>query len=332
MKYIIDGHFDLLSDVAVRRKNGEHNVIERLYYPSFKKGNVTGVVASLFVDSQYLPYGGLSIAMEQIAALHCEINESPDLLMLCTSAEDFRKAASTNKVGILLSFEGSEPISSCLMLHTFYAAGVRGLGLTWSRRNMAADGCDFTGTLKKGGLTSFGIDLVKEAESLNMIIDLSHLSDEGVDDILSITSCPVIASHSNARAIAHNNRNLKDSHLKEIAKRGGVVGLNGCSIINADPGSTPDRKQMISHLDHMFSVMGEQHVGLGFDFCDIFLKSSSAGDLSKMPEYPFDILSGGHKDIPGFLQDLKNHNYSDELISLLAGENWLQAFEKILKN
>ena len=78
---------------------------------------MTGVVASLFVDSQYLPYGGISIAMEQIAALHCEISESPDLLMLCTSADDFVKAASENKVGILLSFEGAEPISSCLMLH-----------------------------------------------------------------------------------------------------------------------------------------------------------------------------------------------------------------------
>ena len=90
---------------------------------------------------------------------------------------------------------------------------------------MAADGCDFTGNAKKGGLTDFGQMLVKEAESLNMIIDLSHLSDEGVDDVLSITSCPLIASHSNARAVAHNNRNLKDEHLKEIARRGGVVGL-----------------------------------------------------------------------------------------------------------
>ena len=135
MKYIIDGHFDLLSDVAVRRKNGEHKVIERLYYPAFKKGNVTGIVASLFVDSQYLPYGSVSIALEQIAALHCEISESPELLMLCTCADDFVKAALEKKVGILLSFEGAEPVSSCLMLHAFYAAGVRGLGLTWSRRN-----------------------------------------------------------------------------------------------------------------------------------------------------------------------------------------------------
>ena len=331
MKYIIDGHFDLLSDVAVRRKNGEHKVIERLYYPAFKKGNVTGIVASLFVDSQYLPYGSVSIALEQIAALHCEISESPELLMLCTCADDFVKAALEKKVGILLSFEGAEPVSSCLMLHAFYAAGVRGLGLTWSRRNMAADGCDFTGNAKKGGLTDFGQMLVKEAESLNMIIDLSHLSDEGVDDVLSITSCPLIASHSNARAVAHNNRNLKDEHLKEIARRGGVVGLNACSIINADTGSTAARRQMLAHLDYMIEVMGEQHVGFGFDFCDLFLKNSSAQDLSLMPEFPFDILSGGHADIPDFLQNMKEHNYSDERISLLAGKNWLYAFEKILK-
>ena len=73
MKYIIDGHFDLLSDVAVRRKNGEHKVIERLYYPAFKKGNVTGVVASLFVDSQYLPYGGISIAMDFFIMRCCHL-------------------------------------------------------------------------------------------------------------------------------------------------------------------------------------------------------------------------------------------------------------------
>lgn len=329
MNYIIDGHFDLLSDVAIRRKNGEQQVIKRLYYPSFQKGNVTGIVASVFVDSQYLPYGGVSIAMEQIAALHCEIEESPDILMLCTSAEDFIQAASAHKVGILLSFEGAEPVTSCLMLHAFYAAGVRGIGLTWSRRNMAADGCDFTGSLKKGGLSRFGIDLIREAESLKMMIDLSHLSDEGIDDILSYTSSPVIASHSNARAITNSNRNLKDIHLKEIARRGGLAGLNGCSILAAESGVTANISHIIAHLDYMINIMGEKHVGFGFDFCDIFLQNSSPQDLKKLPEYPFDILSGSHADIPDFLQKLKQHQYSDECISRISGENWIQTFKKI---
>lgn len=233
MKYIIDGHYDILMDVAARRKKGERQVIRRRYYPAFQKGGVTGIVASIFVDSQYLPYGALSVAMEQISALHCEIEETPDLLMLCTSADDFLRAAETGKIGFLLSFEGAEPVSSCLLLHGFYAAGVRGLGLAWSRRNAAADGCDFSGSLKKGGLTEFGRELVKEAEDLHMILDLSHLSDEGVEDVLSITSCPVIASHSNSRAVAGSNRNLTDCQMREIASRGGTVGLNGCSLLTA---------------------------------------------------------------------------------------------------
>ena len=144
MKYIIDGHYDILMDVAARRKKGERQVIRRRYYPAFQKGGVTGIVASIFVDSQYLPYGALSVAMEQISALHCEIEETPDLLMLCTSADDFLQAAETGRIGFLLSFEGAEPVSSCLLLHGFYAAGVRGLGLAWSRRNAAADAVSYT--------------------------------------------------------------------------------------------------------------------------------------------------------------------------------------------
>ena len=113
MKYIIDGHYDILMDVAARRKKGERQVIRRRYYPAFQKGGVTGIVASIFVDSQYLPYGALSVAMEQISALHCEIEETPDLLMLCTSADDFLRAADTGRIGFFLSFEGAEPVSSC---------------------------------------------------------------------------------------------------------------------------------------------------------------------------------------------------------------------------
>lgn len=94
------------------RKKGERQVIRRRYYPAFQKGGVTGIVASIFVDSQYLPYGALSVAMEQISALHCEIEETPDLLMLCISADDFLPGRETGRIGFLLSFEGAEPVSS----------------------------------------------------------------------------------------------------------------------------------------------------------------------------------------------------------------------------
>ena len=101
IQYLIDGHFDMLSDVAVRRKNGERQVIRRLYWPDFQAGGVTGVIASLFVDSQYLPWGAADIAMEQISALIQEVEESSDILMLCTCADDFIRAAAGHKLGIL---------------------------------------------------------------------------------------------------------------------------------------------------------------------------------------------------------------------------------------
>ena len=330
IQYLIDGHFDMLSDVAARRKNGERQVIRRLYWPDFQAGGVTGVIASLFVDSQYLPCGALEIAMEQASALLQEVQESADILMLCTCAEDFVRAAAEHKVGILMAFEGAEPVSSCLTLHGFYHLGVRGLGLAWSRRNAAADGCDFSGSSKKGGLTALGRDLVREAERLHMFIDVSHLSDEGVEDVLDMTSCPVAATHSNARAIAGCNRNLTDRQMKEIAARGGIAGLNGCSILAEKTGSQATPLSLVRHLKHMISVMGEGHVGLGFDFCDIFLQHSSSLDLGKMPEYPFDIIKG-HSAIPAFLNLLLQQGFSESSIRRLAGENWLSFMEKTLK-
>lgn len=326
--YTIDGHFDMLGDVCVRRKHGERQVIRRLYYPAFTAGHVTGVIASIFVDSCYLPYGALEQAMEQISALHCELQESSDILMLCTCAKDFITAAAQNKLGILMSFEGAEPVTSCQMLHGFYAMGVRGLGLAWSRRNQAADGCDFSGNRKKGGLTSFGLDLVREAESLSMLIDISHLSDEGVEDVLSHTTRPVIATHSNARSVAGNNRNLTDSQMAELARRGGMAGLNGCSIIAAEKREEASVDKLTEHLDHMIAVMGGDHVGFGFDFCDQFLANSSPQDLARMPYLSFDLIRG-HADIPAFLQRLSGHGYSQRQLQQIAGSNWIELFHKV---
>ena len=316
MKYIIDGHYDILMDVAARRKKGERQVIRRRYYPAFQKGGVTGIVASIFVDSQYLPYGALSVAMEQISALHCEIEETPDLLMLCTSADDFLRASETGRIGFLLSFEGAEPVSSCLLLHGFYAAGVRGLGLAWSRRNAAADGCDFSGSLKKGGLTEFGRELVKEAEDLHMILDLSHLSDEGVEDVLSITSCPVIASHSNCRALCDVRRNLTDEQLRAIRDTGGVVGVNvSHDFVHKEP-RQQSAAMLARHAAHMAEVMGPEHVACGFDFCEYF-----------GPGYEGCEGMEDCGQAQNFIFELERIGFSEAERQAIASENLLQVLE-----
>lgn len=109
IQYTIDGHFDMLGDVCQRRRNGEREVIRRCFYPAFAAGHVTGVVASIFVDSCRLPYGALEDAMEQVGALHCEIAESPDILMLCTCAADFEEAARSKNWACSCPLRGRSP-------------------------------------------------------------------------------------------------------------------------------------------------------------------------------------------------------------------------------
>ena len=170
------------------------------------------------------------------------------------------------------------------------------------------------------------MDLVHEAEKLSMLIDVSHLSDEGVEDVLNSTSCPIIATHSNARSIAGNNRNLTDAQMREIARRDGMAGLNGCSIIVSETKEGASREKLMEHMDHMIDVMGEDHVGFGFDFCDQFLTSSSPQDLTRMPYVSFDLV-GGHGALPEFIEELRAHGYSEERLKKVAGENWLRLFK-----
>lgn len=325
---IIDGHYDMLQDVRQKRLNGTKEVIKTDYYPQFAKGSVQAIICSIFIDSHDLPCV-VEHALEQIESLKQEIEENPSLFCLVTNQEELKQAILDHKIAFLLNFEGAEPLISLQLLHTFYRLGVRGVGLTWSRRNHVADGCDFTGSLKKGGLTRYGIELVQEAQKLSMFIDLSHLSDEGVRDVFHYCSKGIIASHSNARAIANNNRNLTDEFIREIAHRGGMIGLNSCSIISSVNKEDATSKQLIHHLNHIIDVAGENHVGFGFDFCDHFLENSSPQDLSLYPYKPFDIIKN-YPAVPQFIGQLKEAGFSQEHIDKITHRNWLSFLEKQL--
>ena len=318
--FVLDAHFDLLSDAALRRGRGERKVIERMYMPDLMAGGVSALVASIFVEDMYLPEMGLRMAMSQIASLHREAEET-DRIVVCTSASDFRKAHDEGKLGIMLSFEGAEPVFSIDSLLLFYKLGVRGLGLCWSRPNRAAEGIDFSGSRKKGGLTGYGEELVDEAVRLGMFIDISHLSDEGVESLMAHTSAPFIASHSNARALTPANRNLPDEFLEEIALRGGVVGINACSSFVDE--ESPDMQKLADHLEYLISKLGEDKAGLGFDLCDVFYQNGAFTGARKN----HDVLES-HRMVPEFLGILRGRGFSEDLIRKIAGENWLSFYDR----
>ncbi|WP_407267843.1 dipeptidase [Radiobacillus sp. PE A8.2] len=327
---VIDGHFDLLMDVQIQREKGRTKVIETDYYPRFMEGGVNIIVASLFVDSSFLPEMGLRKALGQVSALYEEVRESPDKLMICFNGEDMNTAKQLNKIGFLLSIEGAEPIGTDLsLLRVFYELGVRNLGLVWSRRNAVADGSFFHPTKegKKGGISSFGVKVLEEAARLEITIDVSHLNDEGFWDVIEMATKPVIASHSNARSLCSTMRNLSDEQIKAIAKTNGVIGLNAASMLVGEDDERSNLETLMYHLDHLVKVAGIEHVGLGLDLCEDFMKYISPDDLASLPRKPFDVIKG-HQSIPKLVEGLMKRGYSETEMEALLGRNIQRIFMK----
>jgi membrane dipeptidase len=338
----VDAHYDLLHDVFRLRKRGERRVIERFFLDGIRAAGIDVLICSLFVDDQHVPGMALRTALVQIGMLHREMEESPGLFVLCRTAAEVRAAAESGKTALLLSFEGAEPVENDLMLlRPFYELGVRFLGLTWSRRNYAADGCHFRpvpeGT--PGGLTAFGVKLVEEAERLGMVLDVSHLNDAGFADIVKFSSGPFIASHSNCRALCGVARNLTDDQIKSLASRGGVMGLNNMIHFiypNGDAegeekfspnelppvvlpeGGKPLYEGFFDHIRHVIGLAGPDYIGFGFDLCE-FDKPEEERKKSIFPTY-------GHT-VP-FIERL-NREFPEDTAAKIRGGNWMRIIERL---
>ena len=154
-----------------------------------------------------------------------QVRRHPAELQLCLTPEDIVQAKADGKFGVLLGIEGGHAIEGSLArLRNFHRLGVRYMTLTWNNNNEWADS---SGDVEKhGGLTEFGRDVIREMNRLGMMVDVSHVSDKTFWDVLNLSTSPVIASHSNARAVTPAQRNLTDEQLKALAAKGGVAMVN----------------------------------------------------------------------------------------------------------
>lgn len=172
------------------------------------------------------------------------------------------------RLSLFILMEGADPIREPAELAWWAARGVRAVGLAWARGTRYAGGNSET-----RGLTGLGRDLIREIDRLGLVHDLSHLSDAACDELLTITPARVIASHSNCRALLDpNQRHLRDETIREIARRGGVVGLNLVrnfirgGLDRADPNDRPSINDAIAHVEHVCDLAGHRRsVGMGSD-------------------------------------------------------------------
>ncbi|GFI61701.1 hypothetical protein IMSAG049_00862 [Clostridiales bacterium] len=215
---------------------------------------------------------------EIINYLKNEINLNSDKIALVKGFEDIDK--NKGKISAILAIEGCEALEGDMNnLYALYDAGVRVATLTWNYKNCVATGV--MESIMGGGLTDFGKAAVKEMESLGIVIDVSHISDEGFFDVERNTTKPFIASHSNCRSICSFPRNLTDDQLKIIGEREGIVGLNMCVDFLSDRGHA-DIDDILKHTEHMLDTCGENSISLGCDFDGIPITPEGMENVSKL--------------------------------------------------
>jgi membrane dipeptidase len=167
------------------------------------------------------------------------------------------------------------------------------------------------------GLTDAGRGLVKACNRLGIMLDLSHMNEKGFWDVAETSAAPLVATHSNANALTASSRNLTDRQLKAIGETQGMVGLNFANAFLRADGRWPSPNgfdEMLRHLDHMISLAGEDHVGLGSDF-----------DGCRLP-----AAIGDATGLPRLLAAMADHGFGEELVRKLAHGNWVRLLERTL--
>ncbi len=328
---IIDLHFDLPMDLYEKRERD--NVLATEFLPALKTGKIGVVGAAIYIEDRYLPNDGLRIALGQLTRLYAETQACPEFT-ICKSYSDIENAFKKEKIGLLITMEGAEPLGTDLnLLRVFYELGVRSMGLTHARTNEAGHGGIFASTgSSQEGLTQFGRDLVRECEKLGVIIDLAHINPAGFNEILSLATKPPIVSHTNARHYYDIERNISDEQIKMIGERQGVIGVNSVLITPKEQETTLDR--YIDHIEYIANLIGIDRVGIGFDFFEFIYSQwpeSAKKELSEKLTTPHFIPNlKNHSDTRNLTRKLIERGFTDQQIEKVLRGNWLRIFKEWL--
>ena len=290
---------------------GTRSNIGHLDIPRMLEGGVTCQVFAVSSERSRMPAYPLRTALLMIERFHRECEAIPELVQ-ATSYKDIVDAKKQGKAAGMLSIEGADVIEGRIeMLGAFHRLGVRMVGLVHSLRNQLADG--ITDRRTGGGLSELGIQAVEELDRLGDIIDVSHLNDEGFWDVIEHTKNPIIASHSNARAVCDHPRNMTDEMIKALADNGGVMGMNFApQFVNKTQATL---EGVVDHIDHIVGLVGPDHVGLGSDYDGIPSTPKGLEDVTKMPDITKELVKRG---------------YSEEDISKILGGNHLRLFKTVI--
>lgn len=327
---VIDTHNDTIQDImsgmiphakeySLKRRLRERSTEGQIDLPRITDGGVDCLLFAMVVSRGMYKGRRLRRLLQMLDVFFTEMKENPELISLARTYEDIMKNIEEGRVSAVISIEGGEALEGELgVLRLLHKLGVRSLTLTHFARNELGDG-----SRDDGGshLTEFGVEVVEEMEKLGMLVDVSHINETGFWDVMDLVKKPVIASHSNCKALSDHHRNLTDAQIEAISDKDGVINLSFCgAFIKPGVNSREDIMKVsiddwLDHVDHVVNLVGSNHLGLGSDF-DGGCGFPGMDDISKMPMITKGLVAKG---------------YSDEDITKILGGNNLRVFKKVLR-
>ncbi|HLJ80298.1 MAG TPA: dipeptidase [Ktedonobacterales bacterium] len=342
---IFDGHNDVLLSLYLPDRGGGRSFFARgehghIDLPRAREGGLAGGFFAVFVPTEpekQRPWerdltpteGGyemrladavgtdyaLRTAMAVTASLFRLEAESAGQVKVVRTASELETCLGNGVLAAILHFEGAEAIDSDLnALDVFYQAGLRSLGLVWSRPNAFACGVPFAYPRSPDtgpGLTDAGRRLVGACNRLGVLVDLAHINERGFWDVADITDAPLVVTHAGVHAICPATRNLTDKQLDAIGASGGVAGITyATSMIRPDGGHEGDvpLSVVVDHIAYIADRIGIEHVALGSDF-----------DGAGMPD---DLKDAAH--LPNLIAALRERGFDDAALRKVTHENWLR--------
>lgn len=314
---VCDAHNDLLLELAARPELDDP--FGELWLDQLRRGGVRLQVCPMYGDA-------LADVMRQAAAFHRAARQHPDEVIVVRGREDVE--ALDGRIGLLLALEGAECVAADLdLLEVLWALGVRMLGPFWAESNSFGDGNAGTA---HGGLTRLGRELGARAAERGFVVDLAHSSDASFAGLLEATGdAPVVVSHTGCRALHDDPRNVSDDQLRELARRGGVVGIFALPAF-IDP-VRASLAALVRHIEHAVEIAGPGHVGLGGDFIQQLVQAG----LVDVPPHLVpagasvdQVIEGvaGPADYPTLVAALRDRGMAEATVHSIAGGAFLELF------
>ena len=306
MKYpVFDLHCDTALALLGDNFRGCGNLLKNDLHIDLERASSLSGYAQCFAcfttePDKRMPIEPVQLFERELASILREIEKNPDKISLVYSADEIEKNLSNGMISAILTIEGPAGFGyDPALLEDLFKLGFRITTLGWNESNPLT-GSHVTG----GGLTEQGRAYVKEAQRLGMIVDVSHISDEGFWDIMDITTAPIIATHSNSRVVYNVSRNITDDMFRAICSTGGVTGIN---LYSAFIGKSANIDTVCDHIIHFLELDPEgRHVALG-------------GDLDGCDTLPEGFA--GVQDYHKIAEALENRGISEEIIRNIFWNN-----------